>query len=86
MGIDYGHDRLKLGMSPDLMMKSGMVTHLDLKKNIIRREPLSTFQDFPGVLLDLKMLPFVFHPLHELLEARPAAGIGERGFSQSSNC
>ena len=28
-------------------------------------------------MLDLEMLPFVFHPLHELLEALFAADIGE---------
>jgi hypothetical protein len=31
-----------------------MVTHLNLR--------------LPAVFLNLKMLPFVFHPLHELLE------------------
>jgi len=40
-----------------------MVTHLNLR--------------IPAVFLDLKMLPFVFHPLHEILETLLATDVGE---------
>jgi hypothetical protein len=33
--------------------------------------------DLPDVFLDVEMLPFVFHPLHELLEALLAADFGK---------